>query len=120
MRRPKDVGNVSTRLSVVLPMTVPPRATSLLSKRGRWIPRIEEPNGMEARDMDQQIIAPVAKRSPMLPLAVALIAALAYGGGVITTALVASNVIQPSSAGHAAPIVRTIDTHRITAGSNKY
>lgn len=70
--------------------------------------------------MTQQSIAPVAKRSPMLPLAVGLIAALAYGGGVITTALVASNVIQPSSAGHAAPIVRTIETHRIVAGPNKY
>ncbi len=70
--------------------------------------------------MNQQSIAPVAKRSPMLPLAVGLIAALAYGGGVITTALVGSNVIQPSSARQAAPIVRTIETHRIVAGPNEY
>jgi hypothetical protein len=56
----------------------------------------------------------------MLPLAVALIAALAYAGGVITTGLIASNVIQPSTAGQAVPIVRTIETHRVVAGPNKY
>lgn len=70
--------------------------------------------------MNQQSIAPVAKRSPMLPFAVALIAALAYGGGVLTTALVASNVNQGPTLAQSAPIVRTIQTHRLVAGSNEY
>ena len=70
--------------------------------------------------MNQQSIAPVAKRSPILPFAVALVAALAYGAGVITTTLVASNMTQPASAGQGAPIVRTIQTHRVVAGPNEY
>ena len=70
--------------------------------------------------MNQQSIAPVAKRSPILPFAVALVAALAYGAGVITTTLVASNMTQPASAGQGAPIVRTIQTHRVVVGPNEY
>jgi hypothetical protein len=69
--------------------------------------------------MNQQSIAPVAKRSPILPFAVAFVAALAYGAGVTTT-LVASNVSQPTNAGQPAPIVRTIQTHRVVAGPNEY
>jgi len=70
--------------------------------------------------MNQQSIAPVAKRSPILPFAVALVAAVAYGAGVITTTLVASNITQPASAGQGAPIVPTIQTHRVVAGPNEY
>ena len=70
--------------------------------------------------MNQQSIAPVAKRSPILPFAVALVAALAYGAGVITTTLVASNITQPASAGQGAPTVRTIQTLRVVAGPNEY
>jgi hypothetical protein len=70
--------------------------------------------------MNQQTIAPVAKRSPMVPFAVALLAAVAYGAGVITTTLVAPNITQPTSAGQPAPIVRTIQTHRVVAGPNEY
>lgn len=70
--------------------------------------------------MNQQSIAPVAKRTPILPFAVALVAALAYGAGVITTTLVAPNVSQPATGGQAAPIVRTTQTHRVVAGPNEY
>jgi hypothetical protein len=70
--------------------------------------------------MNQQSIAPVAKRSPMLPFAVALLAAVAYGAGIITTALVAPNFNPTTSVGHAAPITRTIQTHRISAGPNQF
>jgi hypothetical protein len=70
--------------------------------------------------MTQQGIAPAAKRSPMLPFAVALVAALAYGGGVVTTTLIASNIDQPASAGQAAPIVRGAQTHRVVPGPNEY
>lgn len=70
--------------------------------------------------MNQQSIAPVAKRTPILPFAVALIASLAYGAGVITTTLVASNVSQSASAGQGAPIVRSVQTHRVVAGPNEY
>ncbi|MFL5686432.1 MAG: hypothetical protein ACJ77D_10305 [Chloroflexota bacterium] len=70
--------------------------------------------------MNQQSIAPAAKRSSTLPLAVALVAALAYGAGVITTTLVASNVAHPASAGQAAPITRSVQTHRVVAGPNEY
>ena len=70
--------------------------------------------------MNQQSIAPATKRTPILPFAVALVAALAYGAGVITTALVASNVAQPSSAGQGAPIVRSVQTHRVVPGPNEY
>jgi hypothetical protein len=70
--------------------------------------------------MDQQSIVPIAKRSPMLPFAVALLAALAYGAGVITTTLVASSVNQLPTAAHAAPITRSVQTHRIVAGPNQY
>lgn len=70
--------------------------------------------------MNQQSMVPAAKRTPILPFAVALVAALAYGAGVITTTLVASNVSQPASAGQGAPIVRTIQIHRVVAGPNEY
>jgi hypothetical protein len=70
--------------------------------------------------MNQQSIAPVAKRSPMLPFAVALVAALAYGAGVVTTTLVASNIDQPASAGQVAPITRGVQTHRVVPGPNEY
>ncbi len=70
--------------------------------------------------MNQQSVAPVAKRTPILPFAVALVAALAYGAGVITTTLVASNAAQPASARQGAPIVRTVQTHRVVAGPNEY
>ena len=70
--------------------------------------------------MNQQSIAPMANRSPILPFTVALVAALAYGAGVITTTLVASNVAQPASAGQVAPIVRNVQTHRVVAGPNEY
>jgi hypothetical protein len=56
----------------------------------------------------------------MFPAAVALLAAVAYGAGVITTALVAANVNQPSGAGQAAPITRSVETHRIVWGPNEY
>jgi hypothetical protein len=70
--------------------------------------------------VNQQSIAPVAKRTPILPFAVALVAALAYGAGVVTTTLVASNVSQPASAGQGAPIIRSVQTHRVVAGPNEY
>jgi hypothetical protein len=70
--------------------------------------------------MSQQTIAPVAKRSPILPFAVALVAAIAYGAGVVTTTLVASNVSQPASAGQGAPIIRSVGTHRVVPGPNEF
>ena len=70
--------------------------------------------------MNQQSIAPVAKRSPILPFAVALVAAVAYGAGVITTTLVASNITQPASAGQGAPIIRSVGTHRVVPGPNEF
>lgn len=70
--------------------------------------------------MNQQSMVPATRRTPILPFAVALVAALAYGAGVITTTLVASNVSQPASAGQGAPIVRTIQIHRVVAGPNEY
>ena len=70
--------------------------------------------------MNQQSVAPAAKRTHILPFAVAVAAALAYGAGVITTTLVASNVGQPSSAGQGAPIIRNVQTHRVVAGPNEY
>ena len=40
--------------------------------------------------MTQQTITPAARRLPLLPLAVGLLAALAYGAGVITTMVIGS------------------------------
>ena len=70
--------------------------------------------------MNQQSIAPVTKRTPILPFAVALVAALASGAGVVTTTHVASNVGQPASAGQGAPIIRNDETHRVVAGPIEY
>ena len=71
--------------------------------------------------MNQQSIAPVAKRSPLLPLAVGFLAALAYGAGVITTMVIGS----PSHGSLAAPVAApgqapVINTHRIVPGPNEY
>ena len=71
--------------------------------------------------MDQQSIAPAAKRSPVLPLAVGLLAALAYGAGVVTSTLVASN----NQAGHASPVMISApgpatEFHRVVPGPNEY
>ena len=71
-------------------------------------------------EMTQQTITPAAKRSPLLPLAVGLLAAVAYGAGVITTMLVASSThatVAPISAPGQAPV---INTHRIVPGPNEY
>ena len=70
--------------------------------------------------MNQQIIAPVAKRSPVLPLAVGLLAALAYGAGVVTSTLVASNTgqaVRPAPVTISAP---GSTTHRVVSGPNEY
>ena len=71
--------------------------------------------------MTQQTITPAAKRSPLLPLAVGLLAAVAYGAGVITTMAVASStpatVRAPATTPGQAPV---ITTHRIVPGPNEY
>ena len=71
--------------------------------------------------MTQQTIAPAAKRSPLLPLAVGLLAAVAYGAGVITTMVVGSSthaiVTAPAAAPGQAPVIKT---HRIVPGPNEY
>jgi hypothetical protein len=84
-------------------MTMVLETKSLRSRRGQRSPRIGPPEiDRRLEDMNQQSIAPVAKRSPMLPFAVALLAAVAYGAGIITTALVAPNFNPTTSVGHAA------------------
>ena len=70
--------------------------------------------------MTQQTITPAAKRSPLLPLAVRLLAAIAYGAGVITTMLVASSrhaTVAPIAVAGQAPV---INTHRIVPRPNEY
>ena len=71
--------------------------------------------------MTQGTTTPAAKRSPLLPLAVGFLAALAYGAGVITTMVIGS----PSHGSLAAPVVApgqapVINTHRIVPGPNEY
>ena len=71
--------------------------------------------------MTQRTITPAAKRSPLLPLAAGLLAALAYGAGVITTMVIGS----PSHGSLAAPVAApgqapAINTHRIVPGPNEY
>jgi hypothetical protein len=71
--------------------------------------------------MTQQTITPAAKRSPLLPLAAGLLAALAYGAGVITTMVIGS----PSHGSLAAPVAApgqapVINIHRIVPGPNEY
>lgn len=71
--------------------------------------------------MTQQTIMPAAKRSPLLPLAVGLVAAVAYGAGVITTMAVGSSthatVTAPVAAPGQAPVIKT---HRVVPGPNEY
>ena len=71
--------------------------------------------------MTQRTITPAAKRSPLLPLAAGLLAALAYGAGVITTMVIGS----PSHGSLAAPLAApgqapVFNTHRIVPGPNEY
>lgn len=54
--------------------------------------------------MNQQGIAPAAKRSPLLPLAVGLLAVAAYVAGIVTTSLVGSATPQSPVSGGAAPL----------------
>jgi hypothetical protein len=73
--------------------------------------------------MNQQTIAPVAKRSPLLPLAVGLLAAVAYGAGIATVFITSS-----STQGPAAGPNTTVTTganpaaapHRVVPGPNEY
>ena len=71
--------------------------------------------------MTQQTIMPAARRSPLLPLAVGLLAALAYGAGVITTMVIGSpshgSLVAPLAAPGQAPV---FNTHRIVPGPNEY
>ena len=47
--------------------------------------------------MNQQSIAPAAKRSPLLPLAVGLLAAVAYGAGIATVYFTSGTTQGPAS-----------------------
>jgi hypothetical protein len=71
--------------------------------------------------MNQQTIAPAAKRSPLLPLAVGLLAAVAYGAGIVTTVFIANptagTAAGPAAAPRPAPVTTT---HRVVPGPNEY
>ena len=71
--------------------------------------------------MNQQTITPAAKRSPLLPLAVGLLAAAAYGAGVVTTMMTGSSthttITAPAAAPGQAPVIKT---HRVVPGPNEY
>jgi hypothetical protein len=73
--------------------------------------------------MNQQTIAPAAKRSPLLPLAVGLLAAVAYGAGIATVFLT-SGTTQGPAAGPITPVTTGANPatapHRVVSGPNEY
>jgi hypothetical protein len=73
--------------------------------------------------MNQQSIAPAAKRSPLLPLAVGLLAAVAYGAGIATVYFTSGTTQGPASG----PVTRVTNganpvnaPHRVVPGPNEY